>query len=104
MMNREEFKTLINSINDAWDFVEGMMSNYKVDMMDSKPMDTISKLEKALFIGLYGNEGYDWVSWFLCEKMCSKNPEEMRAFDENGNEICKTIDDLYDFLEKNYKK
>lgn len=103
-MNRDEFKEIIDYILSSWNYADRMYSGYKIDIYDSAPLKTICKLEKFIFEKFYGNDGYEWISWFLYEKMAHKDPSELKAYDENGAEICSNIDELYDFLEKNHKK
>jgi hypothetical protein len=51
---------------------------------------------------IYGEEGYDWWSWF-----CNDNDfgqKGLEAFDENKNPICYGFESLWEFLENNIKK
>lgn len=76
----------------------------------------------------YGDEGWDWVSWFIYEsdwgerdwgkvpsykknqdgsyEQIKKSEEEEKygAFDENGNPICYSYESLWEYLEKQCKK
>lgn len=45
----------------------------------------------------YGEEGEDWIAWFLYEK--SYNPE-LDARDEDGNEICYDVPSLWKHVEE----
>lgn len=59
----------------------------------TEPYDaTISLLLQAY----YGKEGYEWISWFVWEK---DGNDEMKAYDKDGNEICKTVKDLWEIVE-----
>lgn len=45
----------------------------------------------------YGEQGEDWISWFLYER----DPERgLLAHDKDGNEICKTIEELWELCEE----
>lgn len=97
------FKKIIDEINGAWDEME-TLSALGVDCYNTKTIKALSNLEVALWSEVYSSDGADWISWFIYEKMASKNPEKLKAFDENGSEICSNIEELYNYLEKNYSK
>lgn len=46
----------------------------------------------------YGEEGKDWIDWFLFEKFNDKN-EPLPAYDKDGKEICKTLHELWVIVE-----
>jgi len=50
---------------------------------------------------VYGDEGLDWVEWFIFENNYGEN--KMSATDEDGKLICQTHEELFQFLEKNHK-
>jgi hypothetical protein len=50
---------------------------------------------------VYGDEGLDWVEWFIFENGYGDN--KMGANDENGELICQTYEELFQYLEKNHK-
>ena len=50
---------------------------------------------------VYGDEGLDWVEWFIFENGYGDN--KMGANDENGKLICQTYEELFQYLEKNHK-
>ena len=45
----------------------------------------------------YTEEGQDWISWWYFEK--SMDPG-LKAYDDNGNEICRTFDELYEHVKQ----
>lgn len=59
---------------------------------------------------IYGEEGYEWFSWYCYENdfgtkdwsknTYGKNKTIFGAHDENGNPICYSHESLYNFLEK----
>lgn len=96
-------------------------------------MDVISFVEpyhtiiNELIKEVYGEEGYDWFSWFCYEnefgqkdwstapsykikedgtqELIHKEGEDRYgAHDEEGNPICYSFETLYEYLESNYKK
>jgi hypothetical protein len=50
---------------------------------------------------IYTPEGIEWIDWFVLEAEYGTNG--LTAFDENGNEICNTIESLYNYVEENHK-
>lgn len=47
---------------------------------------------------LYGEEGFGCISWFCYENDFGRGT--LAAYDKDGNEICKTVEGLYQFLEE----
>ena len=102
-MKKEVFNEIVNVSNEMSKYIDKLY-DLKIDIINSPLFSYFNTIESICIKNEYGSEGYDWYTWFLCEKMMSKNPEKMRAWDENGNEILKDLDELYDFLEKKYNK
>jgi hypothetical protein len=96
-----------------------------IDLYDL--VDSYHAIINELIIEVYGDEGYDWWSWFCWEsdfgqKDWSKGPTykikedgtselvnekgEVRwgAHDAEGNPICYSFESTWDYLEKNYKR
>ena len=48
---------------------------------------------------IYGEEGLDWVEWFIFEN--DYGDKKMSAHDENGVLICQTYEELFLYLETN---
>lgn len=101
-MTLTKFKILINKSNFFWKQIEDL-SNIGIDMYNSVFPDIFSTIEKELWVEVYGNEGWETIEWFVYEKLGHSNPDEIKMFDENGNEICKDIPSLFEYLEKNCK-
>jgi hypothetical protein len=96
----------------------------KIDVIDFS--DDLNRVIDILIREVYGEEGYDWFTWFCYEsdfgeKDWSKAPcfkmvdgkmvkiyeeGEMRfgAHDEDGNPICYSVESTWEYLEKNYNK
>jgi hypothetical protein len=65
-------------------------------------LDPYHEIISTLIKEVYGEEGYDWWSWF-----CNDNDfgqKGLEAFDENKNPICYGFESLWEFLENNIKK
>lgn len=100
----------------GFDFMEGKF----------KLSEYIEEIIQTSIKSHYGEQGWDWVSWFIYEsdwgeKDWGKYPTykmnedgtstiyedgELRfgAQDENGNPICYSLESLYEYLEKECKK
>lgn len=72
-------------------------------------VDTIefnSDLESAvscLWSEILTKDGDSWISWFLYERdyISGEIKENMKAWDKNNNEICGTLEELYQYLVEN---
>ena len=53
-----------------------------------------------LFGSIYGKNGKDWIDWWCFEKEWGTR-EDFTATDENGNKICESVEDLWEYVEKN---
>lgn len=95
----------------------------KIDLMDF--VDEYHIITKTLLTEIYGEEGYDWYSWFCWESdygekdwsktalrlnedgsFTKKEPTEeieYGATDENGNPICYSFQSLWEYLESTYR-
>ena len=101
----------------GFDFMEGKF----------KLTEPVDMMLKSCIKSHYGEQGWDWVSWFIYEsdwgekdwgkapsykknqdgsyEQIKKSEEEEKygAFDENGNPICYSYESLWEYLEKNFK-
>lgn len=79
-----------------------MQAAYKLNIDLTEFMDDDSWVSQSLWNVILTKEGYDWFSWFMYEKAYLYEIREgMKAWDEDKNEICQTIDDLYNYLVTN---
>lgn len=90
-------------------------------------VDPYHKIISELIKEIYGDEGYDWFSWFCNENeygqkdwstvpsyrtkedgthelVHEKGEVRFGAYDEEGNPICYSHETLWEYLEKNYNK
>lgn len=102
-MKLKTFYTLIDKSNSFWKQMEDL-SNIGIDMYSSIFPDVFSTIEKEMWMEIYGKEGWETIEWFVYEKLGHSNPDEMKMYDENNNEICKDIPSLFEYLEKKYRK
>jgi hypothetical protein len=123
-MTYERFLKVVLGLQKAGRDIQ-KANKLKIDLYDF--IDPYHAIITELIMDIYGEEGYDWFSWFCYEsdfgqKDWSKYPsyktndkgeieieyedEEVRfgAYDEEGNPICYSIESLYQYLEENHKK
>jgi len=95
-----------------------------VDLMEGKfrILGNVVSLFESNIEESYGEEGLDWVNWFIYESEYGqkdwstaplysedgkliKEAGEVRhgAHDENGNPICYSYESLWEYLESNHK-
>lgn len=108
-------------------FLEDMSSLHKMgfDLFEGKfNLDKpIELMLSACIKSHYGEEGWEWVSWFIWEsefgekdwsrtKTFKQNqdgtselvePSVFGAYDENGNPICYSYESLWKYLEAEHK-
>jgi hypothetical protein len=111
------YKKFIEDISKLYDMGFNLMDG-KYEL--TKPIELMlqSSIESH-----YGNEGWEWVSWFVYdsnfgEKDFSTIPTLIKkedettemvesstfgAQDENGNPICYSFESLWEYLEKEHK-
>jgi hypothetical protein len=68
----------------------------KIDLLEF--IDPYHGLIHLLFKEIYGEEGVDWFSWFCYENDYGRGGLE--AWDENKNQICYSLESLWEYLEK----
>jgi hypothetical protein len=95
-----------------------------LDVMDGKYKITATaeKIISGVFIGEYGEEGWEWVSWFIFESdygtkdwssascydsegnmLYKKGEVRYGATDEKGNPICYSYESTWEYLEENHR-
>ncbi len=100
-----------------------------VNIIDGKYSitETAEKILERVFTNEYGEEGWEWVSWFMFEsdygqkdwssaptytrdengnyqKIHEKGEVRFGAHDEKGNPICYSYESLWEYLEANHRK
>lgn len=103
-MKFETFEKMYNLVKDHHKMVEDLYTSLKIDLQESPLNDTAFLLFETIIIETYGKTGMDWVTWFMYEKEGYENPEEMKAWDKDGNEICRNLLELWQMLERDCLK
>lgn len=72
----------------------------KVDLVEFT--DPYHQVITELIKEVYGDEGYDWWSWFCYES--EYGTKGVQAWDKNKNPICHSFLSTWEYLEANYNK
>ena len=98
-MTHENFLRLTLGLQKQ-DRVINELYKYKIDVLDF--VDPYHGVITLLLKEIYGDEGYDWFSWYCYENEFGQ--KGLEAFDENKNRICYSHESLWKYLEQNHKK
>jgi hypothetical protein len=96
-MTYEKFSEILEKLETQEKRREVLYRN-GLDLIDYS--DPYEYVIGRLFIEIYGEEGWDWLSWFMYENDCGQKGYEAR--DENGELICQDAKSTWEFLETNY--
>lgn len=122
-MTYERFLKVILSLQKQDKVLDNLYKN-GVDLANFT--DPYHDIISELLTEIYGEEGYDWFSWFCCEseygqrdwskgdsyqmkedgtsELIHKDGEvRFGAYDKEGNPICYSHETLWEYLEKEYK-
>ena len=95
-MTKELFTKMILDIQNFGNIVDRMCDVLGTNFFESPLAEVGWDLINTLINSHFDEEGRDWINWWLYEK--DGNPE-MKAWDENDNEIpTETIDDLWNLV------
>ena len=94
-MTYERFLKIITEI-EKQDKLVSALYDLKVDLIDWT--DPYSSIIGELIKEIYGEEGYDWFSWFCYER--DFGSKEIGAWDKNGEPICYDVKSLWEYMEK----
>lgn len=95
-MTREKFIKVLDYLQ-TYSKKTSAVYDYGVDLLEFS--DELHSAIGILLKEIYTEEGYDWITWFMYEK---DGREDMKAWDENGKEICNNKDELYEYLTATY--
>ena len=101
-MKLETLTKIIETLKNQSEVVN-QLYRLNVDLVEfTDPYESVITI---LIKEIYGQEGYDWFSWFCydCDfgsKYSKKNPG---AWDKDNNPICYDIESLWNCLETEYK-
>lgn len=100
-MKKDEFVKVIESIEKIERLIDDL---YKIgiDITNSSIFE-YGVISDTLWKHVYGQEGADWISWWLYERDRNK-PTESQCWDEKVPLSINTISGLYNFIEYNYNR
>jgi len=93
-MKRNQFNMLMHLIEKQSIQIDNVMQ-FGVDLTEF--IDPLYKANDILFKEAFGEEAAEMISWFMYEKQFGIR-EDIKAWDKDKNEICKTVDQLYDYI------
>ena len=93
-MTYETFLKLVLGLQKQDRIVDELYKK-KIDIIDF--VDPYHRFISLLLKEIYGEEGYDWFSWFCYENEFGQ--KGLEAFDENKNRICYSHESLWELLE-----
>lgn len=97
-MTQKRFIDIVETLREQDEVIHNLYIK-KVDLLDF--VDPYQKVITELITELYGEQGYDWFSWFCFENDYGK--KGLEAWDENKTPICYDVESLWSYLEKNRK-
>lgn len=99
-IEKEEFIKLLVEHDDQEDRID-TLSSLGLDVFDSPLIEYGNMMFERLIKAYFTEEGVEWIFWWLYEK---DGDPEMRAWDENHNEIpMETMEDLWNYVEQYLK-
>jgi hypothetical protein len=80
------------------------LHDFGFDLMEGKfkLSDILYEQLQHSIRSVYGDEGLDWVEWFIFENKYGEGDFVMEAWHEDEL-ICQTYEELYKYLEKHHK-
>jgi hypothetical protein len=96
-MKLEVFEKVINQIKEQDEKISAL---YKMGVDLIEFSDSYSSLRSLLLRAYYGEEGEDWISWFLYERDSSVGADPNQAWDKDGTPICYDIPSLWKCIEE----
>jgi hypothetical protein len=93
-MTLEKFTEIIDSLKKT---DEDLNKLYKLNVDLTEFVEPYQLIVSKLLREIYGDEGYDWFSWFCYERDFGE--KELGAWDENNNPICYDVESLWQYLE-----
>lgn len=96
MITKELFTKMIIEIQNFSNRIDLLCDVLCTDFFESPLVESGWNFINLLIDSHFDEEGQDWINWWLYEK---DGRPELKAFDENDNEIpTETIDDLWNLV------
>lgn len=97
-MEYEKFEKIILNLQKTYDHAN-ILYSYGIDI--TEVTDNLHTIISDLLGIIFTDDGKDWIDWFMYEKEFGKR-EDLKAWDENKNEIAYDIKSLYELLINEY--
>lgn len=97
-MRKEMFMKICERMKQNHDNLDAL-HKLNVDLYDF--MDDSAWISQHLWATVLTKEGEDWFSWFMYEKSYLYNMDKDMKAHDNGKEICKNLEGLYEYLVNN---
>lgn len=95
-MTLETFTKMIDEINER-DSKIHQLYQLGVDLIHLDD-DYYKYVIKPLFLETFGEQGTDWIEWFIYERPSFRKDTNHHATDEHGNPICYDIPSLFEYV------
>jgi len=96
-MKKEVFLEVLREFKNA-KATEDKLYDAGLDMNNIN--DSFHRMISHLVGTIYGDEGLDTFYWWVYDKEFGTR-EDLKMSDAKGNEICRTAEELYEYLEAN---
>ncbi|MFM2009861.1 MAG: hypothetical protein RLZZ479_251 [Bacteroidota bacterium] len=96
-MNLEVFKEVVECLKKQEELFDAF---YKLGIDSLNFIEPLQKANSHLIGAVYGKEGKDIFEWWCYDKKWGTR-KDLQAFDADGKVICESIEDLWQYLEKN---
>lgn len=96
-MKIKVFKEIVVKLKEQDEILDRV---YKTGIDLTNLLDPLRSVVSHLIGSIYGKEGLDTFDWWCYEKEWGTR-KDFKMTDKDGNELCKTIEDLHIYLEQN---
>lgn len=98
-MTYERFLKVLLSLQKEDKIIKNLYDN-GVDLINF--VDPYHTIISELIKEIYGEEGYDWFSWYVHDNEFGQG--SLEAYDKSKKPICYSHESLWEYLNENYKK
>lgn len=91
-MNLQKFTNLIENLQSAFKRT-GDLNKVGVNLLDYD--EKFYNITNDLLEESFGQEGKEWIEWYLYDRSAIFSGESNKAFDKYGGEICQNIESLW---------
>lgn len=96
-MKLETFKKVFELYQKNEEFLNNTKDLLKLEMYEVTPVECFWETMDILWREIYTEEGIDWINWYMFEKS-----EGLCAY-QDGEIFLETLEELWEYVENNYK-